>query len=43
MIVGEDGSRELHRASDMAKDQSYVLGVWTRSSWPTPSSRSATP
>ncbi len=22
-----DGSRELHRASDMAKDQSYVLGV----------------
>ncbi|NUT24417.1 MAG: tRNA 2-thiouridine(34) synthase MnmA, partial [Streptomyces sp.] len=23
----EDGTRELHRASDMAKDQSYVLGV----------------
>lgn len=27
MIVREDGTRELHRASDMAKDQSYVLGV----------------
>ncbi|KAB1143673.1 tRNA 2-thiouridine(34) synthase MnmA [Streptomyces luteolifulvus] len=27
VIVNEDGSRELHRASDMAKDQSYVLGV----------------
>jgi tRNA-specific 2-thiouridylase len=27
VIVREDGSRELHRASDMAKDQSYVLGV----------------
>jgi tRNA-specific 2-thiouridylase len=25
--VNADGSRELHRASDMAKDQSYVLGV----------------
>ncbi|MEU2071817.1 tRNA 2-thiouridine(34) synthase MnmA [Streptomyces anulatus] len=25
--LAEDGSRELHRASDMAKDQSYVLGV----------------
>src|SRR5689334_24335658 len=27
IIVNEDGTRELHRASDMAKDQSYVLGV----------------
>ncbi|MEV5318895.1 tRNA 2-thiouridine(34) synthase MnmA [Streptomyces sp. NPDC052687] len=27
VIVREDGTRELHRASDMAKDQSYVLGV----------------
>lgn len=27
MILREDGTRELHRASDMAKDQSYVLGV----------------
>lgn len=27
MIVRDDGTRELHRASDMAKDQSYVLGV----------------
>ncbi|MFD3512094.1 tRNA 2-thiouridine(34) synthase MnmA [Streptomyces sp. NPDC058657] len=27
VVVNEDGSRELHRASDMAKDQSYVLGV----------------
>src|SRR5919108_819828 len=27
VIVNPDGSRELHRASDMAKDQSYVLGV----------------
>ncbi|AXE23100.1 tRNA 2-thiouridine(34) synthase MnmA [Streptomyces globosus] len=27
IVVGEDGTRELHRASDMAKDQSYVLGV----------------
>ncbi|MFD8415382.1 tRNA 2-thiouridine(34) synthase MnmA [Streptomyces sp. HUAS TT3] len=27
IVVNEDGSRELHRASDMAKDQSYVLGV----------------
>ncbi|MGP3925549.1 tRNA 2-thiouridine(34) synthase MnmA [Streptomyces sp. 8N616] len=25
--VREDGTRELHRATDMAKDQSYVLGV----------------
>ena len=27
VILREDGSRELHRAADMAKDQSYVLGV----------------
>ena len=27
--TGEDGHRELHRASDEAKDQSYVLGVLT--------------
>src|SRR5918995_5503852 len=27
VIVNLDGTRELHRASDMAKDQSYVLGV----------------
>ncbi|MBW5485749.1 tRNA 2-thiouridine(34) synthase MnmA [Streptomyces bambusae] len=27
VVEREDGSRELHRASDMAKDQSYVLGV----------------
>ncbi|MEC4016261.1 tRNA 2-thiouridine(34) synthase MnmA [Streptomyces sp. H27-D2] len=27
VVLAEDGSRELHRASDMAKDQSYVLGV----------------
>jgi tRNA-specific 2-thiouridylase len=27
IVVNEDGSRELHRASDTAKDQSYVLGV----------------
>jgi tRNA-specific 2-thiouridylase len=27
VIVREDGRRELHRASDAAKDQSYVLGV----------------
>jgi tRNA-specific 2-thiouridylase len=27
VVTGEDGTRELHRASDMAKDQSYVLGV----------------
>ncbi|MEU0812161.1 tRNA 2-thiouridine(34) synthase MnmA [Streptomyces sp. NPDC005970] len=27
VVHHEDGSRELHRASDMAKDQSYVLGV----------------
>ncbi|MFF3988435.1 tRNA 2-thiouridine(34) synthase MnmA [Streptomyces sp. NPDC001797] len=27
IVTLPDGSRELHRASDMAKDQSYVLGV----------------
>jgi tRNA-specific 2-thiouridylase len=27
VVIREDGSRELHRASDTAKDQSYVLGV----------------
>ncbi|GAA2099752.1 tRNA 2-thiouridine(34) synthase MnmA [Streptomyces albiaxialis] len=27
VVLREDGSRELHRASDAAKDQSYVLGV----------------
>src|SRR5918995_632766 len=27
VVLNDDGSRELHRASDMAKDQSYVLGV----------------
>jgi tRNA-specific 2-thiouridylase len=27
VVVREDGTRELHRASDLAKDQSYVLGV----------------
>ncbi|ALO11181.1 tRNA (5-methylaminomethyl-2-thiouridylate)-methyltransferase [Streptomyces venezuelae] len=27
VVLGDDGTRELHRASDMAKDQSYVLGV----------------
>ncbi|EFL02769.1 MULTISPECIES: tRNA 2-thiouridine(34) synthase MnmA [unclassified Streptomyces] len=27
VLTHPDGSRELHRASDMAKDQSYVLGV----------------
>ncbi|MEU4200340.1 tRNA 2-thiouridine(34) synthase MnmA [Streptomyces sp. NPDC045470] len=27
VVEHPDGSRELHRASDMAKDQSYVLGV----------------
>ncbi len=27
VVLNADGSRELHRASDMAKDQSYVLGV----------------
>ena len=27
VVVGADGNRELHRAADRAKDQSYVLGV----------------
>ncbi|MEV6314609.1 tRNA 2-thiouridine(34) synthase MnmA [Streptomyces sp. NPDC051776] len=27
VVLREDGTRELHRATDMAKDQSYVLGV----------------
>jgi tRNA-uridine 2-sulfurtransferase len=27
VAVRQDGSRELHRACDLAKDQSYVLGV----------------
>jgi tRNA-specific 2-thiouridylase len=27
VLVGPDGTRELHRAADPAKDQSYVLGV----------------
>jgi tRNA-uridine 2-sulfurtransferase len=27
IVTREDGSRELHRADDAAKDQSYVLGV----------------
>lgn len=27
VVLNDDGTRELHRASDMAKDQSYVLGV----------------
>ncbi|GAB3120640.1 tRNA 2-thiouridine(34) synthase MnmA [Streptomyces calidiresistens] len=27
IVTGPDGRRELHRASDQAKDQSYVLGV----------------
>jgi len=29
VITTEDGNRELHRAADWAKDQSYVLGVLT--------------
>ena len=29
VVEREDGSRELHRAVDIAKDQSYVLGVLT--------------
>lgn len=29
VIENPDGSRELHRAADWAKDQSYVLGVLT--------------
>lgn len=27
VVTREDGTREMHRASDAAKDQSYVLGV----------------
>src|SRR3954465_3289625 len=29
ILTNADGDRELHRASDEAKDQSYVLGVLT--------------
>ncbi|AXH36485.1 tRNA 2-thiouridine(34) synthase MnmA [Humibacter sp. BT305] len=29
IVVDENGDRELHRAADWAKDQSYVLGVLT--------------
>jgi len=29
IVTAPDGSRELHRAADWAKDQSYVLGVLT--------------
>ena len=29
IVIGPDGQRELHRAADWAKDQSYVLGVLT--------------
>ncbi|MBM7050853.1 MULTISPECIES: tRNA 2-thiouridine(34) synthase MnmA [unclassified Rothia (in: high G+C Gram-positive bacteria)] len=29
VITNEEGNRELHRAADWAKDQSYVLGVLT--------------
>ncbi|MDT0189137.1 tRNA 2-thiouridine(34) synthase MnmA [Rothia terrae] len=29
VITNENGNRELHRAADWAKDQSYVLGVLT--------------
>ena len=29
VVEGADGHRELHRAADWAKDQSYVLGVLT--------------
>ncbi|BDZ46402.1 tRNA-specific 2-thiouridylase MnmA [Naasia aerilata] len=29
IVLDADGNRELHRASDEAKDQSYVLGVLT--------------
>jgi tRNA-specific 2-thiouridylase len=29
VVTSADGSRELHRAADWAKDQSYVLGVLT--------------
>ena len=30
ILTDADGNRELHRASDWAKDQSYVLGVLTK-------------
>ena len=30
VITNDDGNRELHRAADWAKDQSYVLGVLTQ-------------
>ncbi|MEO7751773.1 MAG: tRNA 2-thiouridine(34) synthase MnmA [Terracoccus sp.] len=30
VVVAPDGHRQLHRAVDMAKDQSYVLGVLTQ-------------
>jgi len=29
IVTDQDGNRELHRAADWAKDQSYVLGVLT--------------
>ena len=29
VVIADDGSRELHRAADALKDQSYVLGVLT--------------
>ena len=29
VVEDADGNRELHRAADWAKDQSYVLGVLT--------------
>ncbi len=29
LVIGDGGRRELHRAADRAKDQSYVLGVLT--------------
>jgi len=43
VIAGADGTRELHRASDMAKDQSYVLGVLDDRQLAHALSRSATP
>ena len=43
VVAAEDGTRELHRASDLAKDQSYVLGVLDDRSSRTRCSRSATP
>src|SRR3954447_13413977 len=30
LATGDDGLIEMHRAADMAKDQSYVLGVLTQ-------------